>query len=146
VTADGKPRRLLFCGLNPHGLRTNADETVFCVAMTNANVIWRHSLMSDGDVTSVGTFVQLSGPDGLALIEDGGLVVTHARVGVICVFDARGRPLDRINSAASDCSTNIAFGGPDNRTPYTTDAGGGLLQRAHAPVAGRQVFSHAGRA
>lgn len=116
--------------------------------MTNANAVWHHSLMPDDDVTSVGTFVQLSGgggPDGLALTEDGGLVVTHARVGIIWIFDARGRPLYRVNSAASDFMTNIAFGGPDNRTLYITDAGDGLIQRAYLPVAGRRMFSHAPR-
>ena len=148
LTADGKLQCLLSCGLSPNGLVTNADETVLYVAMTNANAVWHHSLMPDDDVTSVGTFVQLSGgggPDGLALTEDGGLVVTHARVGIIWIFDARGRPLYRVNSAASDFMTNIAFGGPDNRTLYITDAGDGLIQRAYLPVAGRRMFSHAPR-
>jgi gluconolactonase len=149
LTPDGRLQCLLSCGLSPNGLVTNADETVLYVAMTNANAIWHLSLMPDGDVTSVGTFVQLSGgggPDGLALTEDGGLVVAHARVGIVWIFDARGRPLYRVNSAASDFVTNVAFGGPDNRTLYITDAGDGVIQRAELPVAGRPMFSHAGGA
>jgi gluconolactonase len=149
LTPDGRLQCLLSCGLSPNGLVTNADETVLYVAMTNANAIWHLSLMPDGDVTSVGTFVQLSGgggPDGLALTEDGGLVVAHARVGIVWIFDTRGRPLYRVNSAASDFMTNVAFGGPDNRTLYITDAGDGVIQRAELPVAGRPMFSHAGGA
>ncbi len=146
LTADGALHCLLSCGLSPNGLVTNAYETILYVAMTNANAIWHLSLMPDGDVTSVGTFIQLSGgggPDGLALAEDGGLAVTHARVGIVWIFDPQGRPRYRVNSAASDFVTNIAFGGPDNSTLYITDAGDGLIQRARLPVAGRRMFSHA---
>jgi gluconolactonase len=144
-TTEGKLHCLLDCGLNPNGLVTNADESVLFVAMTNANAVWHLSLMPSDDVTAVGTFIQLSGgggPDGLALTEEGGLVIAHARSGIVWVFDDKGVPRYRVNSAASDFVTNIAFGGPDNRTLYVTDSATGVIQRAELPVAGRRMFSH----
>jgi gluconolactonase len=143
--ADGRLQCLLANGLNPNGLVTNADESVLYVAMTNANAVWHLSLMPNDDVTAVGTFIQMSGgvgPDGMALTEDGGLAVAHARLGAVWVFDAKGQPRWRVNSAASDFLTNIAFGGPDMKTLYITDSGAGVVQTARLPVAGRAMFSH----
>jgi gluconolactonase len=39
-------------------------------------------LIGDG-VSKVSTFIQLSGPDGLALDEKGGLVIAHAGLGAV---------------------------------------------------------------
>lgn len=145
-TADGRLHCLLSTGINPNGLVTNLDESVLYVAMSNANAVWHLSLMPNDDVTNVGNFIQLSGgggPDGLALTEDGGLVVAHSRVGVVWVFDAQGRPRYRVNSAGSDFLTNVAFGGDDNRTLYITESTDGTVQRARLPVGGRRMFSHA---
>jgi gluconolactonase len=145
-SADGRLHCLLASGIGPNGLVTNADESVLYVAMSNANAIWQLSLMPNDDVTTVGNFVQLSGgggPDGLALTEDGGLVVAQSRTGIVWVFDAQGRPRYRVNTAGSDFLTNVAFGGSDNRTLYITDSTNGVVQRASLPVAGRRMFSHA---
>ncbi len=144
--ADGRLHCLLDRGINPNGLVTNADESVLFVAMTNANAVWHLNLMPNDDVTAVGTLIQLSGgigPDGLALTEDGGLVVAHPRMGAVWVFDAKGEPRWRVNSCGSDLLTNVAFGGPDNRTLYITDSGAGTVQMARLPVAGRRMYSHA---
>jgi gluconolactonase len=144
-SADGRLHCLLNSGVSPNGLVTNADESVLYVAMSNANAVWHLSLMPNDDVTTVGNFVQLSGgggPDGLALTEDGGLVVAQSRTGIVWVFDAQGRPRYRVNTAASEFLSNVAFGGPDNRTLYITDSNDGLVQRAYLPIAGRRMFSH----
>ena len=145
-TADGRLQCLLTNGINPNGLVTNADEGALYVAMTNANAIWRLNLMPNDDVISVGLFIQLSGgagPDGIALTEDGGLVVAHADAGMVWVFDERGCARYGVRTAASDLLTNLAFGGPDNHTLYIIDAGAGVVQRATLPVAGRRMYSHA---
>lgn len=144
-TAEGRLHCLLDCGINPNGLVTNLDETVLYVAMTNANAVWHMHLMPNGDVTAVGTFIQLSGgigPDGMALTAEGGLVMAHPRMGAVWVFDARGEPRWRVNSCGSNLLTNVAFGGPDMQTLYITDAGAGTIQRARLPVAGRLMYSH----
>ncbi len=144
-TADGQLHLLLATGVNPNGLVTSADERVLYVAMTNANAVWHLNMLPDGEVASAGTFIQLSGgagPDGLALTEDGGLAVVHAGVGIVWVFDGKGQPRYRVKTAGGDHVTNVAFGGPDNKTLYITEATDGTVQRAQLPVAGRRMFSH----
>jgi gluconolactonase len=101
--------------------------------------------MPNDDAIAVGTFVQLSGgigPDGLALTEEGGLVVAHPGMGAVWIFDRKGQPLFRVNSCGSDLITNIAFGGLDNKTLFITDSGAGIIQKATIPIAGRLMYSH----
>jgi gluconolactonase len=144
-SADGKLRCLLSTCPNPNGLVLGKDGLTLYVAMTNANAVWHLALMPNDDAIAVGTFIQLSGglgPDGLAMTEDGGLVIAHPSMGAVWVFSPRGEPLYRVNTAGSDFLTNVAFGGPDMRTLYITDSGAGLVQRARLPVAGRRMFSH----
>jgi gluconolactonase len=144
-TADGRLHCLLTTGVNPNGLVLNSDESVLLVGMTNANAVWHLGLMPNEDAIAVGTFVQLSGgigPDGLALTEDGGLVVVHPGMGAVWVFDRKGQPLYRVNSCGSDLITNVAFGGSDRKTLFITDAGAGIVQMARMPVAGRLMYSH----
>ena len=101
--------------------------------------------MRDGTVSKAGTFIQLSGgfggPDGMALDEEGGLVVAHLGMGA-WRFDAFGRPTHHIGAAGS-FFTNVAFGGPDRRTLYVVDSGNGAVLTAHLPVPGRAMYSHA---
>jgi gluconolactonase len=114
--------------------------------MTNANAVWHLSLMPDGGVTAVGTMLQFSGgigPDGLALTADGGLVVAQPGMGAVWIFNRRGEPLYRVNTCGSDLLTNIAFGGPDQKTLYITDSGNGQILRAQLPVAGRIMHAQA---
>ena len=69
------------------------------MAVTRANAIWRLSLLSDGGVSKVGTWIQfsggLAGPDGLALDIEGGVVV--ALPGMRC-GDSIGSVSRRIGS------------------------------------------------
>jgi gluconolactonase len=144
-TTLGRLQCLLNTGINPNGLVLNDDESVLLVAMTNANAVWHLALMSNDDAIAVGTFVQLSGgigPDGLALTQEGGLVVAHPGMGAVWIYDRKGQPLFRVNSCGSDLITNIAFGGPDNKTLFITDSGAGIIQKARIPIAGRLMYSH----
>ncbi|MGE0803229.1 MAG: SMP-30/gluconolactonase/LRE family protein [Lautropia sp.] len=145
-SAAGRLERILDYGINPNGLVTNLDESVLYVGMTNANAVWHLTLMPDTGVTAVGTVIQLTGgigPDGLALTEDGGLVVAHPGMGSVWIFSRRGEPLYRVESCGSDFVTNVAFGGDDRKTLYITDSGNGRILRARVPVAGRVMHSHA---
>ncbi len=144
-TAAGRLEKLIDTIPSPNGIVLNLAETQVLVSVTRALAVWRMPIMPDGTVSKVGTFIQLSGglsgPDGMALDEEGGLVVTHAGMAV-WHFDRLGRPKHMITLPTGLFGTNVAFGGPDNRTVYITESESGTVLRAELPVAGRPMYSH----
>lgn len=144
--ADGRVDCLLDNIPSPNGLVLDPSESVLYVAVTRANAIWRVPLTREGNVTKVGTFIQMSGgggPDGLAIDEDGNLAVAHVGLGAVWLFSNRGEPLLRINSPLGALTTNVAFGGPDRKTLYITESESGSILRAPMPTAGRVMYSGA---
>lgn len=132
---------------SPNGIVLSADEKIVYVAVTRANAVWRLPIMLDGCVSKVGTFLQLSGgfagPDGMATTADGGLVVAHAGMGAVWVFDRLGQPRWRVNSCKGLSTTNVAFGGPEMRHLFITESESGTILRAELPVPGAALYSHA---
>ncbi|HZP88691.1 MAG TPA: SMP-30/gluconolactonase/LRE family protein [Burkholderiales bacterium] len=130
---------------SPNGLVMNRDESRLYVAVTRANAVWRLPLIDDG-VTKVGNFIQLSGghagPDGLALDEQGGLVIAHAGFGCVWHFTELGEPIARIRSCTGLMTTNVAFGGADRKDLYITESATGTILRARLSVAGKVMYSH----
>ncbi|GAA4328647.1 SMP-30/gluconolactonase/LRE family protein [Pigmentiphaga soli] len=126
-------------GPGPNGVVLSPDENTLYVGMTRANSIWRCPLMVDGGSTKVSAFITLSGgqgPDGIAIDESGGLAVAHVGLGVVWVFDAKGEPVLRIESPVGDLTTNLAFGGPDRRTLFITEAHSGSILAARVDIPG----------
>ncbi|MCA7119895.1 MAG: SMP-30/gluconolactonase/LRE family protein [Acidibrevibacterium sp.] len=145
VRADGRIDCLLDNIPSPNGLVMNADESALYLAVTRANAVWRVPLARDGGVVKVGTFIQLSGgggPDGLALDAEGRLLVAHVGMGSVWVFDARGEPVGRIRAPEGAFTTNLAFGGPDNRSLFITESASATILRAEMPTPGKTMFSH----
>ena len=145
LRSDGRIECLLTGVPSPNGLVLSLDEQTLFLAVTRANAVWRVPLMRDGGVAKVGTFIQLSGgagPDGLALDQEGNLVVAHAGLGSVWVFSPIGEPLYRVRSCRGLLTTNAAYGGADNQTLYITEAGSGSILSARLPVPGRPLFSH----
>ena len=145
VDGSGRVTCLLDNVPSPNGLVMNLDETALYLAVTRANAVWRVPLNAWGEVTKVGTFVQLSagnGPDGLALTEDGGLAIAHFGLGCVWVLNELGEPLYRVNSPVGPFTTNLAFGGKDNKTLFITEASSGSILSAQLDVGGRTMFSH----
>jgi gluconolactonase len=132
---------------SPNGLVTNLAETILYVAVTRDNSVWRLPLMPDGGVSKVGVFVRLSGgtagPDGMALDAAGNLFVAHCGMGCVWVFSPLGEPLYRIVSCTGIMTTNVAFGGPENRSLFITESDTGTILRAELPTPGRTMQSHA---
>jgi len=131
---------------SPNGLVLNGAEHILYVAATRGNNVWRVPLMPDGTVSKVGIFVQLSGslggPDGMAMDQDDNLVIAHAGLGTVWVFSRMGEPLYRVKSCAGLATTNVAYGGQDNKTLYITESETGSILQARMPVAGRPMASH----
>jgi gluconolactonase len=137
---DGRLVALVNTIPSPNGLVLDLHERVLFVAVTRGNAIWRLPIMPDGAVSKVGVAIQLtgglSGPDGLALDEEGGLVVAHAGMGV-WRFDRMGRPTHFIDPVVAPFVTNIAFNG---RRLYMTESESGTILTAELPVAGKTMY------
>ena len=144
-TAAGVLQRLVANVPSPNGLVLNGSEDTVFVAATRANAVWRVPLAPDGSIARVGVQIQLSGgrgPDGIAIDEQDGLAISHPDMGAVWIFNHRGEPTYRVQSCRSDLVTNVAYGGPDMKTMYITDSGGGCVLMARVPVAGRVLYSH----
>ena len=136
----------LFKGLEgPNGLVLNREENILYVAVTRTNRIVSIPLKPDyKGISKAGIFIQLSGsptgPDGMALDEDGNLVIVHAGFGTVWVFSRLGEPLYRIKSCAGMRTTNVAHGGPDRRTLFITEAEDAAILQVELPVPGRLMY------
>jgi gluconolactonase len=145
LRVDGRLECLLDNIPSPNGLVLNKAENVLFLAVTRANAIWKVTLLSDGGVAKVSTYIQLTGgngPDGLAIDEDDNLAICHVGFGAVWLFNARGEPMLRINSPKGILTTNCAYGGPDNKTLYITESKSGSVLTARMPVPGRRMYSH----
>jgi gluconolactonase len=145
-TSAGRLELLLDNVPYPNGLVLNLEETQLMIAATRANCIWRCVANSETHPPMTGLFVQLSGglagPDGLALDAEGNLAIAHAQHGTVWLFSRFGEPLARIRSCAGRAITNVAYGGPDRRTLYITEAETGSILTAQLEVPGKPMFSH----
>ncbi|HEM7842893.1 TPA: SMP-30/gluconolactonase/LRE family protein [Burkholderia multivorans] len=130
---------------SPNGLVMNLKEDALYLAVTRGNAIWRIGISEDGTASRVGIFIQLSagvGPDGLALDAEGRLYVAHAGLGTVWGFEQTGEPFLRIRTPQGLQSTNLAFGGTDNRTLMITEAASGTVCQVNLPVRGKPMYSH----
>ena len=145
ASSDGRVTCLIDNVPSPNGLVMNLDETALFVAVTRGNCVWRLPFTPDGNVTKVGVQVQLSGghgPDGLALDENGGLLIAHVGFGAVWVTDARGEPRYRVNTCMNQITTNMAFGWPNRNVLYITESGSGTILKATLDMAGKPMYSH----
>jgi gluconolactonase len=101
--------------------------------------------MADGTVSKTGVAIQLSGgaagPDGIEMDSENGLLVCHLGVG-IWRFDANMLPTHLVYAEGHHHHhlDNCAFGGPDNKTIYITEALSGDVLMARMPVAGKRLY------
>ncbi len=143
---DGNIDCLIDTVPSPNGLALSPDEKLLYVAVTRANQVWRLPLHPDGTTSKVGVFLNLSGglagPDGLAVDQEGNLAVAHAGLGTAWVFSKLGEPMFRLRSAAGLATTNLAYGGPENRHIYITESDTGSILEAEVMTPGLPLFSH----
>jgi gluconolactonase len=132
LRANGQLDLVLANVPSPNGIVLDQRERVLFVAATRGNAVWRAPLMPDGGVAKVGLFVQLygsSGPDGLALDDDGNLLVAHASLGAVFVFSPKGECIARHASCAGPTTTNLAIA-PDRRMIFITESSTGSVLRS----------------
>jgi gluconolactonase len=145
LRSNGKLELLLSNVPYPNGLVMNPEETYLYIAVSRANCIWRLPVEADHMGRMVGLFIQLSGglagPDGLAMDEESNLSIAHSQHGTVWLFSKYGEPLYRIRSCAGKSVTNLAYGGPDRKTLYITEAETGSILTAQMKVSGRSMYS-----
>lgn len=122
---DGRLDMLLSNVPSPNGVALSADERVLFLAVTRGNAVWRVPLLDDGSASKVSAFFTSygpSGPDGLAVDEQGRLIVANPGLGVAWVLNRRAEPELVLRSCAGASLTNVAFGGLDRHTLYCTES------------------------
>jgi gluconolactonase len=145
--ADGSLECLMEGLAYPNGLVLTPEQDALYVALTASLQVVRLQLRGAGHRWRA--FIQLSGglagPDGMAVDEAGNLAVVHAGFGTVWQFSPLGEPIARMRSCAGIRTTNVAYGGADNRTLFITESEAGVILTARMPVAGRRMFSHQSR-
>jgi gluconolactonase len=145
LRANGALDRLAANVPSPNGITLSTTEKHCYVGVTRSNSVWRLPIMADGNVSKTGVAVQLSGgaagPDGIEMDADNGLLVCHLGVG-IWRFDANMLPTHLVHADAPHHHhlDNVAFGGPDLKTIYITEALSGDILMAKMPVAGKRLY------
>jgi gluconolactonase len=144
--ATGEAELVIEGRLCPNGLAFTADGQGLLLAQTQPRLIERFAIQK-GKLVSQGVFCNLvSGrPDGLALDAEGGLWICTPGTGGIEVFDAGGSFVRRIEIGPGSMTTNLCFGGLDDRSLFVTAAGWGQVLRLDVGVAGAPLFAQ-GRA
>src|SRR5256885_672976 len=136
---DGRLDLLLANVPSPNGVALSPDGRVLYLAVTRGNCVWRVPLLPDGSVAKVGQFFTSygpSGPDGLAVDDQGRLLVANPGLGLVWVLNHRAEPVQVLRGVPGSSLTNLAFGGADRRTLYVTDSTHGRILRARLEAPG----------
>ena len=139
LAPDGRLDMLLSNVPSPNGIVLSNDERFLFVAATRGNCVWRMPLLADGSVSKAGQFFTSygpSGPDGLAMDEDGRLLVANPGLARVWVLNRFAEPEQVLTGQPGASLTNLAFGGSDRRTLYCTDSTHGQILRSSMDVAG----------
>lgn len=131
---------------SPNGVALSPDGRVLYLAVTRGNCVWRVPLLPDGSVAKVSQFFTSygpSGPDGLAVDEEGKLLIANPGLGYVWVLNQRAEPVEVLRGVPGSSTTNLAFGGADRSTLYVTDSTHGRILRATLAAPGLAL--HAGR-
>ena len=142
-SAEGRLEALVETLPGPNGLVLSPDQNTLYVG-SRSNTIWWQPLRHTHPPFRTGNFAVMTGfgtPDGMAIDVDGNVVCVQTNMGVVWVFNRIGLPIYRIQTCTSDKLTNIAYGGPDNKTMFILDGHGKILT-AQMPVAGLPMYSH----
>lgn len=131
---------------SPNGVALSPDGRMLYLAVTRGNCVWRVPLLPDGSVAKVSQFFTSygpSGPDGLAVDEEGKLLIANPGLGYVWVLNQRAEPVEVLRGVPGSSTTNLAFGGADRSTLYVTDSTHGRILRATLAAPGLAL--HAGR-
>ncbi|HEY4173481.1 MAG TPA: SMP-30/gluconolactonase/LRE family protein [Rhodopila sp.] len=142
LKADGSLQTVIDTVPSPNGLVFNPAETELFVAVTRANAIWWVDMVDPERRGALFVQMHAQGPDGLAMDAAGNLVIAHAYHGAVWVYDRDAAPLYYLKSPRDKMTTNIAYGGPENKTLHIVESATCAITRVTLPVPGQPMFSH----
>jgi gluconolactonase len=125
----------------PNGVALDAAETSVYLAETYRNRILRYSINPDGTLGPRKVWADVSlppGADGMAFDVNGLLYVAHFNAGAVDVFAPDGTMVDRIPVPGRQ-TTNVAFGGPENKTLVITEVETHAVYQVKLDVAGQRL-------
>ncbi|MDA1090658.1 MAG: SMP-30/gluconolactonase/LRE family protein [Proteobacteria bacterium] len=133
---------------SPNGMAFGPNGRLIYVTVTRANQIWRLPIHADGSCTKAGVHLHMqggsTGPDGIAVDVAGNVLVCQCGTDSAWLFSPWGEPLFRIRSCAGHDLTSAAYGGPDGKTLYMTEAESGQILEVEMPIAGLPLIPGAG--
>lgn len=139
---DGRLDMLLSNVPSPNGIVLSNDERFLFVAATRGNCVWRMPLLPDGSASKAGQFFTSygpSGPDGLAMDNNGRLLVANPGLAYVWVLNPRAEPEEVLTGPAGASVTNLAFGGPERNTLFCTDSTHGTILKAEMTFSGSML-------
>jgi gluconolactonase len=147
LNASGKLDLLISNIPSPNGITLSKDEKFLFVAATRGNCIWRMPLMQDGSISKAGQFFTSygpSGPDGLAINEEGHLLIANPGLAYIWILNHLAEPIEILRGVSGTSLTNLAFGGSLRKTIYCTDSTNGEILKAELDVKGATIYNGQG--
>ena len=123
----------------PNGLVFSDDGRTLYLAETFPNRVWAFEVDDHGHERSRRVFAQLeggSGPDGMALGQDGNLYVAHYGKGVVAVVDPEGQVIAELPTNGKN-PTNVAFW---DGSLYVTEVEHGQVVRLDVGVSGQVLY------
>ncbi|MBI2505668.1 MAG: SMP-30/gluconolactonase/LRE family protein [Candidatus Latescibacteria bacterium] len=131
-----------------NGIEVSPEEDQLYVNETVQRKVWVYALSPRGEVSDKRLLIQFPdyGMDGMRCDVEGNLYITRHGKGTVVVVSPSGQVLREI-PLPGDKPTNIAFGGPDGRTCYVTEADrcNVVVFRADAPGRSWQLYQRRGR-
>lgn len=142
LRTDGQLEMIVDTVPSPNGLVFNPAETELFVAVTRGNCVWWVDMVDPDRRAALFVQMHAQGPDGMAMDQDGNLVIAHAYHGAAWIYGRDGAPLYYIKSPRGKMLTNMAYGGPKNRTLYMTESASCSILTTVLPVGGQKMYSH----
>jgi gluconolactonase len=147
VSPEGKISRLIDNMAFPNGIALSPDEKTLYIGETSRNAVWRVGLEEPGMITVRGARIMAylnggAGPDGMAVDEKGNVYVAYFDAGEVVVLTPRGKIVGSIKlpEGAGPQTTNVAFGGPDMKALYITEAAQNVIYRVKMNIPGLKLF------
>lgn len=150
AAADGSSiQEIAYPLITPNGVGLSPDQKVVYVAETETSRLWAFDLEAPGRIRKYGYPSPHGGRivcglpgyqrfDSLAVEADGDICVATLVTGCITVISPEGSVVRKVETGDRG-TTNICFGGPENRTAFITLSGTGRLVAVDWPEPGLKL-------